>query len=102
MRYAIVINLDYATHSADSCRELWDIIRERMMASGFRCDGRIFTISPSEQEATRLARKIIDDIESHMAYHDKRIFLYLKEFYGFDMDCTTNLLLPPDDTIQLS
>lgn len=102
MYYAIVINLDYDTHSAESCKELWNVIRDHMLASGFRCDGRTFTIEAREEEATNLARKVIDDIESHMDYHNKRIFLYLKEFYGFDMACTTNLLLPPDNAIKLN
>lgn len=101
MHYAIVINLDYATHPEDSCRELWTEIRNRMQQAGFRCDGRIFTIDTNEDEACRLARNVIDEIESHMDFHDKRVFLYLKDFYGFDMARTTNLLLPPAAAFEL-
>lgn len=101
MRYAIVINLDYASQAEDSCRALWDEIRSQMIAAGFRCDGRIFSIDRSAGEACALARQVIDGIESHMGYHDKRVFLFLKEFYGFDMASTTNLLLPPTDSILI-
>ena len=101
MRYAIVINLDYASHPEDSCREVWREIRDRMQQAGFRCDGRIFTIETSEDEACSLARNIMDDIEFNVDFDDKRVFLYLKDFYGFDMACTSNLLLPPTAAIEL-
>lgn len=101
MRYAIVINLDYASHHEDSCREIWQEIRNRMQEAGFRCDGRIFTIDTNEDEACSLARNVIDEIEAHLDFHEKRVFYYLKDFYGFDMACTTNLLLPPATAIEL-
>lgn len=101
MHYAVVINLDYATHPEESCKALWQEIRQRMMEAGFHCDGRIFTICRDEDEASQLARDVIENIEQHKDYYDKRIFLYIKEFYGFDMACTTNLLLPADDSIFL-
>ncbi len=101
MHYAVIINLDYASHPEEICKELWQEIRQHMMAAGFRCDGRVFTISKNENEACQLARDVIENIEQHMDYHEKRIFLYIKEFYGFDMASTTNLLLPADDSIFL-
>ena len=72
-----------------------------MMEAGFHCDGRTFTICRNEDEASQLARDVIENIEQHKDYYDKRIFLYIKDFYGFDMACTTNLLLPADDSIFL-
>ena len=101
MRYAIVINLDYANNSEDSCKAIWKEIRASMIRHGFLCDGRIFTIDMVKNEAYELAREAIDSIEEHMDYHQKRIFMYMKEFYGFNMATTTNLLLPPDDGIRL-
>ena len=102
MHYAVVINLDYASHPEERCKALWLEIRQRMMEAGFHCDGRIFTICRDEEsEASQLARDVIENIEQHKDYYDKRIFLYIKEFYGFDMACTTNLLLPADDSIFL-
>jgi hypothetical protein len=101
MHYAIIINLDYASHPEESCKAVWQEIRLRMLEAGFRCDGRSFTICRDEDEACQLARDVIESIEQHMDYHDKRIFLYIKEFYGFDMAGTTNLLLPADNSIFL-
>lgn len=101
MRYAIVINLDYANNSETSCQAIWKEIKTSMINHGFICDGRIFTIDTVKNQAYELAREAIDSIESHMDYHEKRIFMYLKEFYGFNMATTTNLLLPPDDAIRL-
>ena len=100
MRYAIVINLDYASHPEQSCRDVWQEIRNRMQLAGFRCDGRIFSIETNEEEACGLARNVIDEIESHMDFHE--VFLYLKDFYGFDMASTSNLLLPPATAIELA
>jgi len=101
MAYAIVINLDYVNHSTATCKEIWDVIVEQFVRHGFRRDGRIFTINEDKTTATQMARDIIDGIESHQNFEDKRIFNYMKDFYGFDLGKTANLLLPPDDTIIL-
>ena len=102
MYYAIVVNLDYASQPEDSCRELWHEIRERMQLAGFRCDGRTFTIETTENEACSLARNVIDEIESSTDANAPSLFMFLKDFYGFDMACTTNLLLPPTTSIELN
>lgn len=99
MLYAVVINLDYACQPEESCKALWGEIRQHMIEAGFSCDGRIFTICKDEEEACQLARDVIDNIEQHMGYHDKRVYLYIREFYGFSMACTTNLLLPAVDNL---
>ena len=102
MRYAVVINLDYSSHPEEACREIWGEIRARMIEAGFRCDGRTFTIdADSENQAYSVARNVIEEMESHKDFHEKRVFLYLKDFYGFDMSCTTNLLVPPAAAIEL-
>lgn len=101
MAYAIVINLDYTNHSTATCKEIWGVIVEQFTNKGFRRDGRIFTINEDKVTATRLARDIIEDIEGHQRFEDKRIYTYMKDFYGFDLGKTANLLMPPDDTIIL-
>ena len=101
MAYAIVINLDYVNHSTATCKEIWGVIVDQFTNQGFRRDGRIFTINKDKETATNMARQIIDGIEAHQNFEDKRIFNYMKDFYGFDLGKTANLLLPPNDTIVL-
>ena len=101
MRYAIVINMDYDNQSPEVCSEIWHIIKDKMIAVGFLANGRNFTINKSEQEACELARAVIEGIEEHLEYHNKRIYRYLKEFYGFNMADTINLMLPSMDGISV-
>ena len=102
MRYAIVINLDYDSHPYDNCKLLWDEIKDKMIQAGFRGEGRIFTVNLPEREACDLARSIIEAMEEHQDFHAKRVFRYIKDFYGFDTAHTTNLLVPPTDDIKVS
>ena len=102
MRYAIVINLDYASYPYESCRLLWEEIKDKMVQAGFRVEGRIFTIELSENQAGRLAREVINSLEEHQDFHNKRVYRYIKDFYGFDLAHTTNLLLPPAEHIEVS
>lgn len=101
MRYAIVINLDYDSHPYESCKALWEEIRAGMLRAGFRQEGRLFTTGMPESEACDTAITVIDALEEHRDFYDKRVYLYLKEFYGFRLDCTVNLLLPPTDSIEV-
>ena len=102
MPYAVVINLDYESYPYDECRELWSLIRQRMVAAGFRNDGRLFTIELPAEEATTLARSVMDEIESMPRYRDNLYNDYVKEFYGYDHDSSVNLLLPPTTGIELN
>ncbi|NIR28494.1 MAG: hypothetical protein GWN84_04040 [Gammaproteobacteria bacterium] len=100
-RYAVVINLDYERYPDRQCSLLWREIEVRMVAAGFRCDGRIFTIDRPADEACRLAREAIESVEAHLDFHRRRIYNYLREFYGFDLACATDLTLPPAEGIEL-
>lgn len=102
MRYAIVINLDYDSHPYDEVTRLFEEIREGMLRHGFRMDGRIFTINLPADEAGKLARQVIEDIDAYESYHGKQVYSYIKDFYGFDMSLTTNLLLPASDEISVT
>lgn len=102
MSYAIVINLDYETNSEEACQEIWDVIKLQMLEAGFRLDNRVFTINREDKVACDLARSVIEGIESHLDFDKKRVFRYLKDFYGYDMDHTTNLFVPSSDNIELS
>jgi hypothetical protein len=101
MPYAIVINLDHDLHPDDVCRFLWNEIAERMLDVGFRIDGRSFVMNAPPEEACRLARETIESIESHLEFHRKHIYKYIKEFYGFPTDARTNLLVPPLGDIEV-
>lgn len=101
MTYAIVINLDHDSHPEHVCHFLWNEIKEKMLAAGFRRDGRMFVINLPPPEACRLARAAIDSIEDHLEYHRKHLYKYLREFYGFPLEARVNLLVPPLDSIEV-
>lgn len=102
MSYAIVINLDYENNLEEVCQEIWDVIKERMLNAGFRLDNRVFIISREVKEACDLARSVIEGMEEHLDFDEKHIFRYLKDFYGYAMDHTTNLLVPSNEGILIS
>jgi hypothetical protein len=107
MRFAILVNLDYQNYSYELCRFLWNELRVKMVNAGFLLDGRIFTIDLPPAEASNLARKVIEsmneDIEEYdyPEFYGKDIYSFIKEFYGFDLSNTVNLLLPPVEHIQV-
>lgn len=102
MGYAIVINLDYENNPSDECQEIWDVIKLSMLEAGFRLDSRIFVINRTHDEAISLARSVIEDLEGHLDFEKKRVFRYIKTFYGYDMTHTTNLLVPDSNKIEVS
>lgn len=102
MGYAIVINLDYENNPADVCQEIWDVIKINMLEAGFRLDNRLFTMNRDSEEALALARSVMEGIEAHLDFDKKRVFRYIKDFYGYDMANTTNLLVPGSGEIEVS
>ncbi len=103
MRYGVVINLDYQSYAPEVLSGVWGKIKSQMERSGFREDGRVFTIDRPESEAGALARQAVEQLESSKEYYEMDIYSYIKEFYGFDMSETQNLLLPPvsSDLVEL-
>lgn len=102
MSCAIVINLDYENNSEKECQEIWDAIKQKMLDAGFRLDNRVFIINRPKGEACDLARGVIEGMESHLEFDQKHIFRILKDFYSYDMEHTTNLLVPKSDDILIS
>lgn len=100
MRYGIMINLDYDSYPYDDCRDIWNQIRTRMVDAGFRIEGRLFTIAVPSEEACDLAKAVLDEINLEMG-PDKDVYIFLKEFYGYDHTETVNLLLPPAEGLEL-
>lgn len=102
MSFAIVINLDYENNSEEACQEIWDGIKLQMLKAGFRLDNRVFIINREQKEACDLARNVVEGMEEHLEFHNKHVFRYLKDFYGYDMEHTSNLLVPSSDDIEVS
>ena len=94
MKTAIVINLDYQPASHDLCEAIWEEIRETLLANGFLLSGRMFTHSQAPEYALPLARTLIESMEAHLDYHERRYHRYIKEFYGFRCEQITDLLTP--------
>lgn len=101
MSYAIVINLDYENNPEDLCQEIWEAIKVRMIDAGFRLDNRVFMSKLGQKEACNLAIGVIEGLEAHLEFHRKHVFRYLKDFYGYDMEHTRNLLVPGTDEIEV-
>lgn len=102
MSYAVVVNLDYENNSEEVCQEIWDNIKKAMLGAGFRLDNRVFIINRDNKEACELARGVIEGMEAHLDFNEKHVFRYLKDFYGYAMDQTTNLLVPSTEDILIS
>lgn len=101
MRYAVVINLDYDSNAATDCHRVWDLIRRQMQDAGFRLEGRVFTTELSSDEACDAARTVMNRLDEHPDLSPNGVFLFLKEFYGYDHGHSVNLLLPPTGNIEL-
>lgn len=101
MRYAIVINLDYDSNPAAECHRVWDLIRAQMQAAGFRLEGRLFTTDLAHEDACASARAVMNALDEHPSLAPYGVFLFLKEFYGYNHGHSVNLLLPPTDDIEL-
>ncbi len=101
MRYAIVINLDYDTNPGNDCHRVWDLVSAKMQAAGFRLEGRLFTTDRSPDDAGAVARAIMNALDEDPALAPAGVFSFLKEFYGYDHTHSVNLMLPPNDDIEL-
>lgn len=101
MGYSVVINMDYAHHSQEDCLEIWEFIKQEMLNAGFRFQGRTFHINLPAEEAAALARGTVEKCEDHKDYPSRLIYGYMSEFYGFDDEKSTNLMLPPLDGIEV-
>jgi len=102
MRYAIVINLDYNSYPEHECLKIWALIRDHMVSSGFRLEGRLFTAEMSEEEACKVSRNIMDEVNKDPGFgHNSDVINYIKDFYCYNHSHTVNLLLPPTENIKL-
>ena len=98
----IVINLDYEHNPAELCNLLWDEIQSGMMEKGFKFDGRMFTIDLELEAGRNLAQSVIESIEDHLDYHERRMHKYIKDFFGFSYSNMVNMLTPPLEQIEVT
>ena len=102
MRYVVIINLDYESYEHAKLKALFSEISSGMQDKGFVVDGRRFTIDVEPEEAQQFARLVVDELEQQHNSKGESIYTYIKEFYGFQVEHADNLLLPPDDEIEVS
>lgn len=102
MRYVVIINLDYENYEHGKLKRLFSDISAGMREKGYVVDGRRFTIDAQPDEAQRLARLVIDELEQQYNAEAESIYVYIKEFFGFQVEHADNLLLPPDEDIEVS
>jgi hypothetical protein len=101
-RTAIVINLDYEHSPQDLCESMWDEICQVLKANGFVYSGRLFLHEKPPEYALPLARTLVESLEIHLEFHDRRFHRYIKEFFGFDYQNIVNLLTPCPRDIEVS
>ncbi|MEN8169549.1 MAG: hypothetical protein ABFS08_04930 [Pseudomonadota bacterium] len=102
MRYVVIINMDYQNYEHDKLKMLFADISAAMQEKGFVVDGRRFTIDTDPDNAQHLARFVIDDVEQQYNTRGESIYVYIKEFFGFEVESAVNLLLPPNEDIEVS
>lgn len=102
MRYVVIINLDYQNYEHGKLKALFDEISTAMQEKGFLVDGRRFTIDAEPDEAQHMARFVIEEVEQQHNAAGESIYIYIKEFFGFEVENAVNLLLPPGEDIEVS
>ena len=102
MRYVVIINLDYENYEHGKLKALFNDISARMQERGYLVDGRRFTVDAEPEEAQHLARFVIDELEQEYNGRGESIYIYIKEFFGFQVEHADNLLLPPGDEFEVS
>ncbi len=102
MRYVVIINLDYENYEHGKLKGLFGEISAGMQDKGYLVDGRRFSIDVEPEEAQHLARVVIDELEQQYNAKGESIYIYIKEFFGIQVEHADNLLLPPDDEIEVS
>jgi len=103
MRYGIVISLDYISSPEEPVKHAYLNIQNALEAEGFKRDGRLFIIDCSASEGQLRARRAIESVEAQRyKKREESIYPYIKEFFGFELCHTTNLLLPPSGDISVT
>ena len=99
---AVVINLDYEHTSQELCDALWEAICQILQANGFLYSARLFLHEREPEYALPLARSLMESLELHLDFHERRFHRHIKEFYGFGYHNISNLLTPCPHAIEVS
>ena len=97
----VVINLDYERYPQALCESLWEKICHILQTNGFVYSGRLFLHDRAPEFALPLARSLVESLEIHLEFHDRRFHRYIKEFYGFGYENIINLLTPCPRDIEV-
>ena len=100
--FAIHINLNYEVYSKAACLEIWENITEVMVNAGFQLRGRRFFINEPPATAIALAKEAIDSLEQHYDFENKRIYRFIREFFGYQVETVINILTPASDAVEIN
>lgn len=101
MHYTIEFDLDYGNHPDAELQEIRNLVRMRLLAAGFRSDGRRFTIKRPPAQARAIARQTMERVARHLAMRGQSLYCYVRDFYGYPTTCAENLLVASPDAIVL-
>ena len=94
MRTAIMINMDYITHSAQECHRAWLDIETALRQCGFNAEGRLFTSNDSLQLASQAAEQAIAKVARAMERSGMDLGGLIKDFFAFEYQSLTELNPP--------
>ena len=100
-RTGIVINLDYENTPYAVCEQLWRDICDALQANGFVLSGRLFLHEQTPERSLPLARALVESLEIHLDFHERKFHHYIKEFYGFGYHNVINLMTPCPRDIEV-
>lgn len=100
--FAIHINLNYEVYSKAECQEIWGFIKEAMLNAGFQLRGRRFFINQTPANAIKFAKDAIDSLELHYDFANKRIYRFISEFFGYQVETVVNILTPAFNAVEIN
>ena len=102
LKTGVVINLNYEHSPHGQCELLLDKVCQILQVNGFVYSGRLFLHDREPEFALPLARSLVESLEQHLDFHDRKFHRYIKEFYGFGYHNIFNLLTSCPRDIEVS
>jgi hypothetical protein len=103
MKTAVIISLHYETQSFVTCRALWTTLCERMSDAGFSRNGNRFITTNTRDfdTAGRLARSVLEGIESEYCARNQSAWEYIRDFYAVPESAIVDLAGPTAHAIEV-